>query len=483
MDYTVGSLADLISGQNTENKTKVKKIKIKTNEGKKKNLAVTEKVKNKNKEKLEENVQISKPKKRKIKDVSSKHIKKPKTDFNSLADSDDETSVNQTEINSNEQNEDVKIKKEKIVPTPEELARTIYVGNVPIDTQKKKMKQIFKKYGPIESVRFRGIPIANPKIPKKIAVIKKDFHPDRNSVYCYIRFINKEDAQEALVENGVLFQEHHLSVRPCSIKKETPDESKAIFIGNLIFNAEEEDLWKLFEPCGPISHIRIIRDTYSGMGKGFAYVNFKDSDGVQLALEMENVKLGNRELRIKPSSASSAKKNKNRPIEINANPQWRKKHHGKQNEHENGNQKGNPNPQWRKKPHNKQNNHENGSRRVGANPQWRNKQYNKQNEHENGNQTVNANPQWRKKQYNKQNEHENGNQTVNANPQWRKKHTKQNEHENDNTNEYKSKSEKPNYTQNQNFQGAKFSTKKKNKVNKGLLQKKKNVKKIAPISK
>lgn len=113
MDYTVGSLADLISGQNTENKTKVKKIKIKTNEGKKKNLAVTEKVKNKNKEKLEENVQISKPKKRKIKDVSSKHIKKPKTDFNSLADSDDETSVNQTEINSNEQNEDVKIKKEK----------------------------------------------------------------------------------------------------------------------------------------------------------------------------------------------------------------------------------------------------------------------------------------------------------------------------------------------------------------------------------
>ncbi|CAH1102268.1 unnamed protein product [Psylliodes chrysocephalus] len=384
MDYTVGSLADLISGQNTENKTKVKKIKIKTNE----------------------------------------------------ADSDDETSVNQTEINSNEQNEDVKIKKEKIVPTPEELARTIYVGNVPIDTQKKKMKQIFKKYGPIESVRFRGIPIANPKIPKKIAVIKKDFHPDRNSVYCYIRFINKEDAQEALVENGVLFQEHHLSVRPCSIKKETPDESKAIFIGNLIFNAEEEDLWKLFEPCGPISHIRIIRDTYSGMGKGFAYVNFKDSDGVQLALEMENVKLGNRELRIKPSSASSAKKNKNRPIEINANPQWRKKHHAKQNEHENGNQKGNPNPQWRKKPHNKQNNHENGSRRVGANPQWRNKQY-----------------------------------------------TKQNEHENDNTNEYKSKSEKPNYTQNQNFQGAKFSTKKKNKVNKGLLQKKKNVKKIAPISK
>lgn len=48
------------------------------------------------------------------------------------------------------------------------------------------------------------------------------------------------------------------------------------------------------------------------MGKGFAYVNFQQSDGVLLALEMENVQLKNRELRISLCNNKLAKKNKRR---------------------------------------------------------------------------------------------------------------------------------------------------------------------------
>lgn len=46
------------------------------------------------------------------------------------------------------------------------------------------------------------------------------------------------------------------------------------------------------------------------MGKGFAYVNFIDSDAVQLALEMEDVKLKDRVLRISLCNSSVAKRNK-----------------------------------------------------------------------------------------------------------------------------------------------------------------------------
>lgn len=73
-------------------------------------------------------------------------------------------------------------------------------------------------------------------------------------------------------------------------------------------------MWKLFESCGPISHVRIVRDPRTGMGKGFGYVNFKDSDSVQLALEMENVKLDNRELRISLSNLNTARKNKKKNV-------------------------------------------------------------------------------------------------------------------------------------------------------------------------
>lgn len=39
--------------------------------------------------------------------------------------------------------------------------------------------------------------------------------------------------------------------------------------------AEEDELWKLFESCGNILDVRIIRDRKTGIGKGFAYINFE----------------------------------------------------------------------------------------------------------------------------------------------------------------------------------------------------------------
>lgn len=249
------------------------------------------------------------PKKKKVKKekISTTNV------VNSLVDSDIEQESGDEAVDDTKQVE----KKVKRIPDPEELQRTIYVGNVPINSKKKQIKSVFKKYGPIETLRFRGIPVADPKIPKKVAAITKEFHPDRKSIFCYIRFIKPEDAQQAVQENGNIFKEHHLCVRYCGSSTKN-DECKAIFIGNLNFRAEEEQLWKLFEPCGPIDSVRIVRDSRTGMGKGFGYVNFKDADAVQLALEMENVKLGDRELRIKLSSINTAKKNKKKENQSNA---------------------------------------------------------------------------------------------------------------------------------------------------------------------
>ncbi|XP_057654666.1 RNA-binding protein 34 [Diorhabda carinulata] len=253
---------------------------------------------------LERNLKIKKVKKDKL---STNSV------ANSIVDSDAEQENGDQIVDDGKQVE----KKVKITPDPEELLRTVYVGNVPIDCKKKNIKSVFKKYGPIETLRFRGIPVADPKIPKKVAAIKKEFHPDRKSIFCFIRFVKQEDAQNAVQENGNVFKEHHLCVRWCGSTTKN-DECKAIFVGNLNFRAEEEQLWKLFEPCGLIESVRIVRDSCTGMGKGFGYVNFKDADAVQLALEMENVKLGDRELRIKLSSVNTAKKNKKKENQSNA---------------------------------------------------------------------------------------------------------------------------------------------------------------------
>lgn len=75
----------------------------------------------------------------------------------------------------------------KVVEDPELKARTVFVGNVPLKCSKKSIKKLFRKYGIIDSLRIRGIPVANPKMTKKVAVIKQEFHPERNNVLCYIR--------------------------------------------------------------------------------------------------------------------------------------------------------------------------------------------------------------------------------------------------------------------------------------------------------
>ena len=59
------------------------------------------------------------------------------------------------------------------------------------------------------------------------------------------------------------------------------DQSKAVFLGNVKFNEQEDNIRKHFEKCGHIIDVRIVRDTTTGMGKGFGYVNFDTSDAVE----------------------------------------------------------------------------------------------------------------------------------------------------------------------------------------------------------
>lgn len=80
---------------------------------------------------------------------------------------------------------------EKVKEDPELLKdrqqRTIFVGNVPLKTSKQALEKLFKKYGNVESLWLRSVPTSNPKIPQKVAVIKKDFNEKRASLNCYVR--------------------------------------------------------------------------------------------------------------------------------------------------------------------------------------------------------------------------------------------------------------------------------------------------------
>ena len=63
-----------------------------------------------------------------------------------------------------------------------------------------------------------------------------------------------------------------------------------IYVGNLSFNATEDDLRKTFAEFGEVISARILRDKYSGQPRGFGFVEMPSSAEAQTAIKSLNGK-------------------------------------------------------------------------------------------------------------------------------------------------------------------------------------------------
>jgi RNA recognition motif-containing protein len=63
-----------------------------------------------------------------------------------------------------------------------------------------------------------------------------------------------------------------------------------IYVGNLSYEATEEDLKQAFEAFGQVESVRIIKDKYSGESKGFGFVEMPAKGEGQSAIEGLNGK-------------------------------------------------------------------------------------------------------------------------------------------------------------------------------------------------
>eukprot|EP01095_Lingulamoeba_sp_RSL-Kostka_P006967 TRINITY_DN2208_c6_g1_i1.p1 TRINITY_DN2208_c6_g1~~TRINITY_DN2208_c6_g1_i1.p1 ORF type:complete len:400 (+),score=164.65 TRINITY_DN2208_c6_g1_i1:139-1200(+) len=190
---------------------------------------------------------------------------------------------------------------EKLRNDTEKNKRTIFIGNVPVDTKKMEIKNYFKEFGTIESIRFRSLPVGTLALSKKACYITKNFHDSRESCNCYVVFSENQEALDAANKtNGTLFKERHIRVDVAINSNRKVKNSLSIFVGNLPFDVEDEELWSAFEQCGGIDNVRVVRE--NGMGKGFGFVTFKQRVSVDIALKRNNtVKIRDQTLRITKS--------------------------------------------------------------------------------------------------------------------------------------------------------------------------------------
>ncbi len=64
-----------------------------------------------------------------------------------------------------------------------------------------------------------------------------------------------------------------------------------LFVGNLSFQATEEDLRELFQQAGTVETVRIIMDQFTGRPRGFGFVEMATKEEATKAVEMLNGRL------------------------------------------------------------------------------------------------------------------------------------------------------------------------------------------------
>jgi RNA recognition motif-containing protein len=66
--------------------------------------------------------------------------------------------------------------------------------------------------------------------------------------------------------------------------------SNNLYVGNLTFNTNSDDLQALFAPYGEVTRAQVISDRDSGRSRGFGFVEMATSDEAKAAIEALNGK-------------------------------------------------------------------------------------------------------------------------------------------------------------------------------------------------
>ncbi|CAG5171898.1 uncharacterized protein ALTATR162_LOCUS7393 [Alternaria atra] len=232
----------------------------------------------------------------------------------------------------------------------EKASRTVFLSNVSVECiNSKPAEKALKKHlesfisdladnkppHKIESIRFRSTAFGT-SLPKRAAFATKDImDATTKSTNAYVVYTTKIAAREAVKRlNGSMLLKRHLHVDSLAHPYKV-DHRRCVFVGNLPFVDDEsqtpvaegekpkknkpasdieEGLWVHFAKCGKIESVRVVRDAKTRVGKGFAYVQFVDENGVEAALQLNEKMFPPmlpRKLRV--TRCKAEKKNKDKP--------------------------------------------------------------------------------------------------------------------------------------------------------------------------
>lgn len=95
-----------------------------------------------------------------------------------------------------------------------------------------------------------------------------------------------------------------------------------IYVSNLSFNIQDEDLKGFFSPYGDVTSAKVITDKFTGKSKGFGFVEMADGEAAKKAIaELDGGVVDERTIKVmearpkeeRPARSNSPFRNDNRP--------------------------------------------------------------------------------------------------------------------------------------------------------------------------
>ncbi|MFW6326950.1 MAG: RNA recognition motif domain-containing protein [Bacteroidota bacterium] len=83
-----------------------------------------------------------------------------------------------------------------------------------------------------------------------------------------------------------------------------------IYVGNLHYDVQDEDLKEVFTEYGEVESVKIVTDRNTGRSKGFGFVVMDNDSGARALEELNGVELMGREMKV--SEARERTNNQNR---------------------------------------------------------------------------------------------------------------------------------------------------------------------------
>lgn len=71
-----------------------------------------------------------------------------------------------------------------------------------------------------------------------------------------------------------------------------------IYVGNLPFSANEQDVKALFERHGKVESVKLVNDRETGRPRGFGFVDMSSSDAQSAIQALNGFQMGGRPLRV-----------------------------------------------------------------------------------------------------------------------------------------------------------------------------------------